>query len=693
MQLDDTLVRDELTRILHSPGFAKAPRLTQFLTFIVETALNGRTESIKESIIGVEVFEREIGYDPKVEPVVRVQARRLRERLEEYYEARPQSSVTITLPKGAYIPKFELRPCVEPLQEHQSRSRWLWGVAATVLVTLGLGTFIMKWGRGQALSREPRPLTSLPGCETNPAWSPEGGRIAFAWNREAGIAPAIYIQSVAGGEPARLSKGSVAEGRPVWSPDGGSIAFLRNLGGFRWQVVVHALDTGSESVVATIQSFLFFDTAPGLAWSPGGKWLAVSDQPTATRPARLLRIDLDSGHQTVLTNPPVASSGDVDVRISPDGTQLAFQRGQLGELYVLNLTGRHSGQELHLGQVTQKLNGFDWVDNHTIVFASGLGAQGTTLWTATTDGSDARPLQISLQNVHSPVFDYARKRLAFVTQQHDVNIWRLALSPKHEITPMIASTRPETHVAISPRSGRLAFISARSGTAELWTANSNGSGAKQITHFNGEGAPSTPCWSPKEDEVALHVRIRGNSDIYAVKHDGSSFRQLTHEPSRELSPSYSRDGSAIYFSSDRTGEFQLFRLTLGSGAITQVTRGGAMIGTESLDGTALIFFGFGPQPQFSRKVLPDGEEDPLVPIDNARAVFSWTLGRRHLYFLTDSFYRLDLKTKKIEKLAEAERLPSAAEATLALTPNEFSLLFARLDVDSSDLMMIDRPFH
>src|SRR5271166_1074491 len=80
-------VRLELRRILASRQFEDADRLVRFLSFVVEETLAGRGGGLKESVIGVEVFGRAPGYDPKVDPIVRVQARRLRAKLEAWYQA------------------------------------------------------------------------------------------------------------------------------------------------------------------------------------------------------------------------------------------------------------------------------------------------------------------------------------------------------------------------------------------------------------------------------------------------------------------------------------------------------------------------------------------------------------------------------------------------------------------------------
>lgn len=100
-------MRAELDRVLSSPGFVDAGRLGRFLTFLVENALNGDPVKVKESVLGVEVFERKPGYNPSTDPIVRVEARRLRTRLDEYYaSAGKDDPVIIDVPKGAYLPVF-----------------------------------------------------------------------------------------------------------------------------------------------------------------------------------------------------------------------------------------------------------------------------------------------------------------------------------------------------------------------------------------------------------------------------------------------------------------------------------------------------------------------------------------------------------------------------------------------------------
>src|SRR5215472_10204338 len=89
------------------PGFARNDRMSRFLRFVVEQHLDGKDHELKESVIATEVFGRPPDFDPKVDPVVRTEAGRLRARLSEYYVDEGKGDpLVIELPKGGYIPRF-----------------------------------------------------------------------------------------------------------------------------------------------------------------------------------------------------------------------------------------------------------------------------------------------------------------------------------------------------------------------------------------------------------------------------------------------------------------------------------------------------------------------------------------------------------------------------------------------------------
>ena len=99
-------VRRHLAEIVASKEFRSTRRGRQFLEYVVERALEGRDDLLKERIIGVEVFGRDDAYDPSADSIVRVGANDVRKRLAAFYQSSPSSPLSIVLPPGSYLPEF-----------------------------------------------------------------------------------------------------------------------------------------------------------------------------------------------------------------------------------------------------------------------------------------------------------------------------------------------------------------------------------------------------------------------------------------------------------------------------------------------------------------------------------------------------------------------------------------------------------
>src|SRR5262245_58265786 len=102
----DSRVRDQLERILASDIFTRSERLSAFLRYVVEQTLNGQGSVLKEQVLGIELYGKDHAFDRTVDPIVRVDARRLRDKLREYYAESPRDPIVISLPKGSYVPTF-----------------------------------------------------------------------------------------------------------------------------------------------------------------------------------------------------------------------------------------------------------------------------------------------------------------------------------------------------------------------------------------------------------------------------------------------------------------------------------------------------------------------------------------------------------------------------------------------------------
>lgn len=141
----------ELDRILASKGFATAGRLSRLLRYVVEKTLAGEADRLKEYAVGVEVFDRDDKYDPRLDSIVRVEAGRLRSRLDEYYNGEGAASpVRINLPRGGYVAQFETReaaPAV-PVVAQKGRAWAAWPLTAGLICAVAaMVVWLGGWNR------------------------------------------------------------------------------------------------------------------------------------------------------------------------------------------------------------------------------------------------------------------------------------------------------------------------------------------------------------------------------------------------------------------------------------------------------------------------------------------------------------------------------------------------------------------
>jgi len=156
-------VRKQLQVILASGNFAASPRLSRFLTYVVEETLAGNGGDLKEYRIGLDVFQRPETYDPKTDPVVRVDARQLRFKLAEYYESHGRlAPVIISIPKGAYAARFEgVAPAL--VASSPSTSRGFKTAAPGVgLIILAIAAALWLWARDRPVSGLQPSIAVLP---------------------------------------------------------------------------------------------------------------------------------------------------------------------------------------------------------------------------------------------------------------------------------------------------------------------------------------------------------------------------------------------------------------------------------------------------------------------------------------------------------------------------------------------------
>jgi Tol biopolymer transport system component len=140
----------------------------------------------------------------------------------------------------------------------------------------------------------------------------------------------------------------------------------------------------------------------------------------------------------------------------------------------------------------------------------------------------------------------------------------------------------------SPDARRIAFVSTRSGGAELWVADRDGANAQQLTTF-GRAAIRQPRWSPDGARLLISAAVNGQLDLYLVDVGGGALTRLTDDAEDEIAPAWSHDGAAVLFGARRSGTWQLMRMTIADRSRSQLTTDGGYAPQTSPDGKTILF--------------------------------------------------------------------------------------------------------
>ena len=707
--LDPDAILAQLERILSSRHFSSSGQLSRLLRFSVTEAVAGNFDKLKESVLGVEVFGREPGFDTRNETVVRVAENRLRERLREYYEELgPTDVVLIALEKGSYVPHFTSRSPeppspLEPVPPTARRFSW-WALAAAVILALAVFSWLAtRRAQPSPASIKVVPLTSYPGVEEYPAFSPDGSRIAFTWNGDAQDQVDLYVKVIGTETPLRLTHTPEQECCVSWAPDGRSIAFLRcptgaqcPPGNGRQDVIIIPALGGPErhlgSVYPPVNS-----PYPALAWIPDGKSLIVSDKTSSAEPYSLVLLSTETAEKRQLTP---AGSGDTSPAVSPDGKTLAFVRatGKFDNALFVAPVGSDSGSAWKLQgpprlvvQLDSPLEDPMWTPGSSFLyFASPATSRNPnrSLWRVGVSVEAAAQRVAGVGEIgHHIAISLQGDRLAYSDARNNTSIWRLSLaSPANPPERFISSTRADYNPRFSPDGKKIAYQSNRSGEAEIWVCDSDGRNPFRLTSF-ARAVTGSPRWSPDGNRIAFD----SDSGIYVIAEAGGKPTLVTPGDPKANTPSWSQDGNLIYFASDRTGELQVWVAPANGGNARPLTKGGGHSGFESPDGR---FFYYAKSPVATslwRIPVTGGEEVIVAPSLLTRSHLAPT--DQGLYFVErpDSAGKKPIKflrfaTGAIERVAE---LHQELDLGLSVSPDRQWLLFSAAEVQHGDLLMID----
>ncbi len=530
-------------------------------------------------------------------------------------------------------------PLLEPITGitqwvNRPRQRAMAISLALVLVGLFAAMLVhVLGGMGHGLNHRVTGISAFaaePGNKTSPSFSPDGRQVVYAWAKADSADSHLYVRSITGGESRELTSGPGADRFPVWSPTAALIAFVRTADDHceLWTV---SPDGSNARRVADCAP----DVIGPLAFTADGRALIYPNHTASLLPSQLISVNLSTGALSGVTNPTVGMPGDSYPALSGNTRRLAFVRTRNPGVADIAMVETTAGEVTHVTQDFSELAGLLWEpDSRTLLYASSRSGP-SQLWSQAADMGTPRFLLSAEGEVRQPALSADGHHLIYERTHCTHELVTTVLDPKASGG---TTTGPETLGAgrepqLSPDRKTLAFISRRSGNEELWLADASGESARQLTHEKADWL-ATPRWSPDGAQLLITLGSHGNSVIDSINVATGLKRELITEPQASY-PRFSKDGKHLYYSSITSNMRQIWRRNWPVlDQAVQITEHGGVVAEESGDGKRLYIVRADRAGLWSHDLTPGGDEtliiNDLTRIDAA----NWYTAPNSIYFVS-----------------------------------------------------------
>jgi Tol biopolymer transport system component/DNA-binding winged helix-turn-helix (wHTH) protein len=568
----------------------------------------------------------------------------------------------VPVPLLAPLPDPERAVALPAILKSDGARRWgryLGGIILAAVVVAAVSFFFRRdvTGTGGHIVQRIRPLTNLADSTGDPAFSPEGSSVAFVRQDATPVHSGIFLKKVDSDQSRQLTHND-RDCCPVWSPDGRFIAFSR-YENQEFAIYVVSADGGQQQKAEAEKQMRSPSATHALSlvppgalerkldtggvtpqkgeidWSPDGKSIAFS-----TGSIFLLSLDDSTLHR--VTTPPVGSQ-DGYPKFSSDGQRLLFVRNhEIGLPEEILTTSVSGGEAMHVVSEPGHIAGSpQWSpDEKSIIFASDRSNGGhPSLWRVALDTPSSTPVELAVVGAPtwSPVVSRLGHRLAYQRQTKSLSVWEMDLSGAgeklpHIVIPQTSDTDQGPGPQYSPDGKKIAYMSDRSGTMEIWVSNRDGSDPFQLSAVGGAG---TPRWSPDSQSVVFDTHS-GRGGIVSINVQGGEQHVLVENTASNVCPSWSRDGKWVYFATERTGRYEVWKVPAERGEPIQVTHQGGHAALESLDGKYIYYAkNAGSEPEVWRIPIEGGAET-RVPLVRPGTWASWQVVDRGILFVGPS---------------------------------------------------------
>jgi Tol biopolymer transport system component/DNA-binding winged helix-turn-helix (wHTH) protein len=517
--------------------------------------------------------------------------------------------------------------------------RGLAGMVAVAAVLAGAAyvRHEMRTPGGAAAGFRTVQFTSYDGEQTQPAFSPDGTRIAFVWIAGGGATRRIYVKRIGEESLTELAADGGQQYSPVWSPDGRQIAYLGRSSEGLGLYVAEARQGGAARRIFIPQEPSHWEQG-ALAWSADGKSLIFPDHDGSQPNSSIFQLDLATRNVRSITSPPPGFEGDLNPAYSPDGTKIAFTRASETAVRDIFWISVADGGVHQLTSDRMNIDSLTWSeDGGSILFSSNRGGK-YGLWRMGLKGGQPERLPVGSEDAFQPAVGPKPGQLAYAQGSAVWSIVRIKAGAATQPERVLSSTQQDSAPSLSPDGRYFAIQSLRSGSQEIWISSMDGKELRQLTFLRGP-LTGSPAWSNhvegQPDRILFDSRPDGHSHIFAVPAGGGQSRQLSFGNANDIVPRWSRDDQWVYFRSNRGGRWQLWKVAAAGGDPQPVTTGDGIEPQESPDGRWL-YYTRGNEDGIWRTPVAGGPEVQVSKQPSAGYWGYWQVTARGIFYLDRS---------------------------------------------------------
>ncbi len=507
-------------------------------------------------------------------------------------EDHPEDSRYIqTVPKVGYrlIPVPEWKPGVGVMKSYGGLGR-RWMLVALVMgagaLILGL-TFArqLPWQDSET-SRENQPevaearISSLPGIETDPVFSPDGKWILFTHTPSGAKDSDIFVTTDDGSDWRAIVSTPGVDHSPSWAPDGSRFAWMRQelINGNQVCTIV-AVNLLNPTVEQVIGECFDWKQQSLLWWTEKSMLMTGGAGEDGLYGRGLERLDIDTGTRIPVTFPPLDSIGDFVGRTSKNG-YVAFIRSRAGArdtLHVLDPKG--TTRQVSTGDWS--VFGLDWTPSGDALVVSGspIGEQ-RGIWILSLEDDQIE----MIASVHSDSVTVSPAgSVVYTASTTNIDTYVLSdpssSSPKL-VEPLVSSTSDDEYPTLRPSKNVIALVSSRDGHPQIWTIDLADQSWTKTTNLRAT-VVERPVWTGDT------IWFAADGDIYSVDTKDRRVTQRTTNPAADRDPVVLPNGDLV-FASNRSGKWNLW-LYKDNGEPRQITETGGYFPSLRPDGAWLYF--------------------------------------------------------------------------------------------------------